>query len=123
MKHKICFFLIGFIAISFSSHAQKQWSDWTFLSNSSGVDAYISFSEVKTCGNSRYCYYRLRNDRSLAGYASLYGSFKYTDCDGKERKTPFTIYLNRTGIDEAGGYWYLSDGSGVYDIKVERVNK
>jgi len=124
MKHKFLLFLIAFIAVSFYSNAQKKWGEWTFLKNNSGVEAYISFSEVKTCGTMRYCYYRLRNDKAFTNYVTLLnGSFKYTDCDGKERKVPFNIQLGKTGVDEAGGYWYLSNGSGVYDVTVERVVK
>ena len=65
----------------------------------------------------------IQNTNNALQYAKLEGSFKYKDCDGKENKEPFTMYLAKTGVDEAGGYCYLGDGSGVYDIKVEKVVK
>jgi hypothetical protein len=121
MKYRLCL-LIAFVAISFSSHAQIQWSGWTSLNNDSGVVAYISFVEIKTCGNMKYCYFRFRNDRAMPN-ATLQGSFKYRDCEGKEQEQLFVVYLSKTGIDQNEGKWYLSNGSGVYNIKVDKVYK
>ena len=121
MKQKICFFLIAFVAITFSSHAQKQWSEWNLLNNTSGSNVYVSFSEIKTCNNFGYSFYRTKNDKAFPAGSYVYGSFNYTDCDGKEQKEHFTIYLDKTGVDENKGKWYLSNGSGVYGITVEKV--
>lgn len=112
-----CFFL------NLSTCLSQEWGRWISLGGSSEVDVSISFRSKNNCGKTGgggYSYYRTLNNTYHEG-GTVFITFSYTDCDGRAAKGNKTVYLSETGVDEKSGYWFLCNGTGVRDIRLETI--
>ena len=111
-----------FSSIKIQAQTKPSWGNWVKV-NTSFVDLSISFINVKNCGSNvtlGYSYYRfLNNTYDEHGYVDV--SFSYHDCDGVSRKLSQRVLLSKTGIDQAGGYWFMSNGDRITEIRPTSV--
>ena len=117
----VCF-LLTFIATCWGVSAQE-WSNWVELGNTSLIDVSISFKAGNNCsemGGGGYSFWRTYNNM-YHERGSVFVTFLYNDCDGREQQGNTTVSLSETGIDESTGYWFLCDGTGISDIRLEEI--
>jgi len=117
---QIIFLASLMFVVSASSLQAQSWSEWVRLNNTAGVDASVSFKVVSNCSNFSYSFYRTNNE-TYSERGSLSFSYKYYDCDGVQKTGNGMIMLSKTGIDQSEGYWFLTRGGMIRDIKIEEL--
>lgn len=120
MKKQINLFIILIIMFDVILQAQE-WTGWTTVYQEGNppneIKVQISF-KVKGCYEySPYSFYRIKNEFKTEGYVKF--KFDYINCNDKKETQDVDVALNKQGIDQEMGMWFL--GSSIsrecYDIK------
>lgn len=121
LKLIMCLFLI--YTINCFDGSAQEWSNWIKLGSTSLIDLSISFKAGNNCsqtGGGGYSFWRTSNKTYHKG-GSVFITFFYTDCDGRQQQGNTTVLLSETGIDESRGNWFLGNGTGVRDIRLQEI--
>lgn len=95
------------------------WSNWVSFNNNKGVSAAISFLVRK--GPDGISYFQTNNTYIFKG-GTLFFAFDYTDDKGRAQTQTGMIDLEKSGVDKDPGYWFISNGGSVTNIRVTRID-
>lgn len=118
------------LAVLFSMTANAQdelrWTSWitVYQDNVNQVQVSFRVSECRSVGGEDvlrgYSFYRTRNLRACER-CHLRFSFQWEDCDGKLQTSHVTVPLEKEGIDQDLGMWFLGHRVTVpyFDVKFD----
>lgn len=95
------------------------WSNWVSFNNNKGVSAAISFLIRR--GPDGISYFQTNNTYIFKG-GTLFFAFDYTDDKGRAQTQTGMIDLEKSGVDKDPGYWFISNGGSVTNIRVTRID-
>lgn len=104
-----------------STVSAQNWGEWVSVSYRNDVQLYVSFNVKSTECTMANGHFRVNNE-SYYDRGSVLLAFDYFDCNGNLSTYTQTVNLNRTGVDESGGFYFSTSNTRIKNIRLDEVN-